>query len=81
MCLCMRRTSTYQIRMTQRTEYARLEMLSRKVQLDVLVRSELETSGQVLERMWIGVEGSSRAPTIESTGSAFESGVGHEESN
>ncbi|KAI3698538.1 hypothetical protein L2E82_42162 [Cichorium intybus] len=29
----------------------------------------------------IGVEDSSRAPTIESTGSVFESGVGHEESN
>lgn len=47
----------------------------------VLVKSELETSGQVLKRTWIGVEDSSRAPTIESTGSAFESGVGHEESN
>ena len=44
----------------------------------MLVKSELETSGQVLKRTWIGVEGSSRAPTIESTGSTFESGVRHE---
>ncbi|KAI3724108.1 hypothetical protein L2E82_35874 [Cichorium intybus] len=52
-----------------------------QVKLTAWHGSELETSGQVLKRTWIGVEGSSRAPTIESTGSAFESGVGHEESN
>ncbi|KAI3788672.1 hypothetical protein L2E82_01445 [Cichorium intybus] len=42
----------------------------------IIVRSELGTSGQVLKRTRVGVEDSSRAPTIESTGSAFESGVG-----
>ncbi|KAI3749499.1 hypothetical protein L2E82_20112 [Cichorium intybus] len=43
--------------------------------------SELGTPGQVLKRTRVGVEDSSRAPTIESTGSAFESGVGHEQPN
>ncbi|KAI3789302.1 hypothetical protein L2E82_02095 [Cichorium intybus] len=42
----------------------------------IIVRSELGTYGQVLKRTRVGVEDSSRAPTIESTGSAFESGVG-----
>ena len=45
------------------------------------MRSELGTSGQVLKRTRVGMEDSSRAPTIESTGSAFESGVGRKESN
>ncbi|KAI3708068.1 hypothetical protein L2E82_37102 [Cichorium intybus] len=44
--------------------------------LNAIKVSELETSGQVLKRTRVGVEDSSRAPTIESTGSAFESGVG-----
>ncbi|KAI3739195.1 hypothetical protein L2E82_29594 [Cichorium intybus] len=42
----------------------------------IIVRSELGTSGQVLKRTRVCVEDSSRAPTIESTGSTFESGVG-----
>ncbi|KAI3720699.1 hypothetical protein L2E82_31691 [Cichorium intybus] len=52
--------------------------LVRAYVLKLSVRSELDISRRVLERTWIGVEGSSRAPTIESTGSAFESGVRHE---
>ena len=38
------------------------------------VRSNLDASGWISERVWIGVEVSRRTPTNESTGSKHDSG-------
>ena len=49
-------------------------MLVREYMLGSSVRSDLVTTRQTSKRTWISVEDSSKASTVESTGSKYESG-------
>ena len=52
-------------------------ILVRSVMIGLSARSDLDTSGLFEGQTWIGMDGRSRAPAIENTGSMSELRVGH----